>query len=103
MGVYSVLVEDQLKMRPPLGFIMCGDGMRHRIENNALPKSWVLELASSIREARKNVGVNPVHADARPMPTVRPASTTGAQLELGKSETRFAPSTETNCAPVSLL
>ena len=57
MGVYFLVIEDQLKVRPSHGFIVCGDGQRHRIENNALLRSWVLGLAGSIREARKSVGV----------------------------------------------
>jgi hypothetical protein len=33
MGVYFLLIEDQLKVRPSYGFIVLGDGTRHRIEN----------------------------------------------------------------------
>lgn len=70
MGVYFLLIEDQLKVRPSHGFIVLGDGMRHRIENDALLRSWVLGLAASVREARKRVGVpipvNPKPAQCRP-------------------------------------
>jgi CRISPR-associated exonuclease Cas4 len=34
MGVYFLLVEEQLRIRPSHGFIVCGDGSRHRIENS---------------------------------------------------------------------
>src|SRR4051794_36927764 len=33
MGVYFLLVKDRLKVRPTHGFIGCGAGTRHRIEN----------------------------------------------------------------------
>lgn len=70
MGVYFLLMEDQLKMRPSHGFIVLGDGTRHRIENDALLRSWVLDLARCIREARKDVGmaipVNPKPGQCRP-------------------------------------
>src|SRR5947209_1146254 len=29
MGVYFLLVEDQLRVKPPHGFIVCDDGTRH--------------------------------------------------------------------------
>jgi CRISPR-associated exonuclease Cas4 len=45
MGVYFLLIEDQLKVRPSHGFVVLGDGARHRIENDALLRSWVLGLA----------------------------------------------------------
>ena len=32
-GVYFLLVEEELRIRPTHGFIVCGDGTRHRIEN----------------------------------------------------------------------
>jgi CRISPR-associated exonuclease Cas4 len=70
MGVYFLLIEDQLKVRPTHGFVVLGDGARHRIENDALLRSWVLDLAGRIREARKNVGVsipvNPKPSQCRP-------------------------------------
>jgi CRISPR-associated exonuclease Cas4 len=70
MGVYFLLIEDQLKVRPSHGFIVCGDGTRHRIENDELLRSWVLGLAARVREARKNVGVpipvNPKPGQCRP-------------------------------------
>jgi CRISPR-associated exonuclease Cas4 len=65
MGVYFLLIEDQLKVRPSHGFIVLGDGTRHRIENDALLRSWVLGLAGRIRDARKNVGV-PIPVTPKP-------------------------------------
>jgi CRISPR-associated exonuclease Cas4 len=70
MGVYFILIEDQLKVRPTHGFVVLGDGARHRIENDQVLRSWVLELAARIREARKSVGmpitVNPKPGQCRP-------------------------------------
>jgi CRISPR-associated exonuclease Cas4 len=65
MGVYFLLIEDQLKVRPSHGFIVLGDGARHRIENDALLRSWVLGLVDRIREARKSVGV-PISVEPKP-------------------------------------
>jgi hypothetical protein len=49
LGVYFRLIEDQLKVRPSHGFVVLGDGTRHRIENDELLRSWVLDLAARIR------------------------------------------------------
>jgi CRISPR-associated exonuclease Cas4 len=57
MGVYFMLIEEAYGVRPPHGYVVLGDGTRHRIENDALLRSWVLGLADRIREARKNVSV----------------------------------------------
>jgi CRISPR-associated exonuclease Cas4 len=65
IGVYFVLIEDQLGVRPPHGFIVCGDGTRHRIENTAELRDWVLDLAERIREARRSVDV-PIRVNPRP-------------------------------------
>ncbi len=55
MGVYFLLIEDRLGARPPHGFIVTGDGGRHRIENDDALRAWVLELAGRIRAARAAV------------------------------------------------
>jgi CRISPR/Cas system-associated exonuclease Cas4 (RecB family) len=57
MGVYFLLIEDQLKVKPSHGFVVCGDGTRHRIENTAELRAWVLELAGQLRAARAAVKV----------------------------------------------
>lgn len=54
LGVYFLLIEDQLKVQPPHGFIVCGDGSRHRIENTPELRAWVLEVAAMMRGARAN-------------------------------------------------
>jgi CRISPR/Cas system-associated exonuclease Cas4 (RecB family) len=55
MGVYFLLVEEELRVRPPHGFVVTGNGTRHRVENTEELRAWVLELAGRIRAARANV------------------------------------------------
>ncbi len=63
MGCYFLLIEQELRIRPPHGFIVCGDGSRHQIDNTADLRAWVLELADQIRAARpavtEPISVNP--------------------------------------------
>jgi CRISPR-associated exonuclease Cas4 len=63
MGVYFALVEDQLNLRPSHSFIVCGDGTRHRIDNTAELRTWVVGMAGQIQAAREAVtepiAVNP--------------------------------------------
>ncbi len=70
MGVYFLLVEDQLRIRPTHGFIVCGDDSRHRIENDEGLRTWVLSLAAQIRVARAAVAVpipvRPMTGQCRP-------------------------------------
>jgi CRISPR-associated exonuclease Cas4 len=70
LGVYFLLIEEELRIRPSHGFIVCGDGTRHRIENTAELRAWVLELAGQIRAARAAVAqpipVRPAHGQCRP-------------------------------------
>ena len=65
MGVYFLLVEEELRIRPPHGFLVCGDGTRHRIDNSEELRRWVLELASQIRAARSSIR-EPIPADPKP-------------------------------------
>jgi hypothetical protein len=65
IGTYFLLIEDRLKVRPPHGFIVTGDGVRHRIENTAELRAWVLEVAGEIRQARAAVAV-PIRVNPRP-------------------------------------
>jgi CRISPR-associated exonuclease Cas4 len=70
MGCYFLLVEEELRIRPSHGFVVCGDGTRHRVENTDDLRTWVLELAGQIRAARKAltvpIPVNPVPGECRP-------------------------------------
>jgi CRISPR-associated exonuclease Cas4 len=70
LGGYFLLVEEQLRIRPSHGFIVCGDATRHRIENDAKLRAWVLDLAGQIRAARaavtQPITVNPMAGQCRP-------------------------------------
>ena len=65
IGTYFLLIEDRLKVRPPHGFIVTGDGVRHRIENTADLRAWVLDVAGQIRRARAAVAA-PIPVKPRP-------------------------------------
>lgn len=69
MGVYFLLIEEQLQVRPPHGFIVAGDGTRHRIDNTDGLRAWVLELVAGIRSARaaieQPIAVNPSPGQCR--------------------------------------
>jgi CRISPR-associated exonuclease Cas4 len=70
LGAYFLLIEEQLRIRPPYGFIVCGDGTRHRVENDPALRALVLDLAGQIRAARASVDqpipVHPVSSQCRP-------------------------------------
>jgi CRISPR-associated exonuclease Cas4 len=70
MGVYFLLIEDQMKVIPPHGFIVCGDGSRHCITNDQALRAAVLEMAGKVRAARADVAraipVQPVRGQCRP-------------------------------------
>jgi hypothetical protein len=55
MGVYFLLTEEHYRRRPAYGVIVCGDGTRHRVENDEALRKWVLQLAGCIRAARAEV------------------------------------------------
>ena len=69
MGAYFLLVEEETGIRPPYGFIVCGDGTRHKIDNTDELKAWVLDLAGQIRAARAAVAepipVTPLRGQCR--------------------------------------
>jgi hypothetical protein len=60
----------EIGVTPPHGFIVCGDGSRHRIDNTSELRAWVLELAGQVRAARAAVTVpipvNPKMGQCRP-------------------------------------
>jgi CRISPR-associated exonuclease Cas4 len=70
LGVYFLLIEDQLGVKPPHGFIVLGDGKRHQIDNTAELRAWVLDLAGRTRAARaaitQPIPVNPKPGQCRP-------------------------------------
>ena len=55
MGVCFLLIEDQFVVGPPNGFVVCGDGTRHRVENTAELRAWVLDVAGQTRAMRREV------------------------------------------------
>jgi CRISPR-associated exonuclease Cas4 len=65
MGVYFLLIEEELRIRPLYGYLVCGNGKRHRIDNSEELRNWVLELAGQIRSARTRV-IEPIPVDPKP-------------------------------------
>jgi len=65
LAVYLLLTEDRLGVKPTHGFVVCGDGTRHRVENTEDLRAWVLDLAGQIRAARKAVAV-PIPVNTKP-------------------------------------
>ena len=69
MASTSSCIEEETGVRPPHGFIVTGDGTRHRIENTDELRAWVLGVADQIRAARRQVAeiiqVNPPPAKCR--------------------------------------
>ena len=65
LGVYFLLVEEELRIRPPYGFLVCGDGTRHRVDNSEELRNWVLDLAGQIRTARARIK-EPIPVDPKP-------------------------------------
>ena len=70
LGVDFLLVEERFGVRPPHGFVVTGDGTRHRVENTAELRVWVLALADQIRAARvaaaTPIPVSPKPGQCRP-------------------------------------
>lgn len=55
LGVYFLLVEERFGVRPSHGFVVLGDGSRHRVENDAELRERVLRIAGQIRAARSRL------------------------------------------------
>lgn len=70
LWVYFLLMEEASGNPPPHGFLVCGDGTRHRVENTDELRTAVLDLVRQIRAARANVAkpipVAPVPGQCRP-------------------------------------
>ena len=52
LGVYLVLVEEHYEVRPPYGFVVLGNGWRHKIKNTEDLRNKVKAIAQAIRTAR---------------------------------------------------
>jgi CRISPR/Cas system-associated exonuclease Cas4 (RecB family) len=67
--VAFIVIKDQLGVRPTHGFVVLGDGSRHRIENTEKLRAWVLKVADQIRAARARIAqpipVNPTPGQCR--------------------------------------
>jgi CRISPR-associated exonuclease Cas4 len=55
LAVYFILLEQEYAVRPTHGFIVTGQGERHRMENTDQLRAWVLDIAAQIRAARRQV------------------------------------------------
>jgi CRISPR-associated exonuclease Cas4 len=68
MGTYFILIVDRLGVRPTHGFIVCGDGARHRIDNTEELRAWVLDLAGRFgrRGRGEMIPVEPTPRQCRP-------------------------------------
>ena len=70
LGVALLLVEEEFRVRPPHGFVITGDGTRHRIENTEELRAWVLAVARQIRAVRAAapapIPVSPKPGQCRP-------------------------------------
>ncbi|MGO9466338.1 MAG: PD-(D/E)XK nuclease family protein [Isosphaeraceae bacterium] len=65
MGCYFLLIEAEMRIRPSHGFVVCGNGTRHLVENTDDLRAWVIELAGQIRSARAAV-TQPIPVNPRP-------------------------------------
>jgi len=65
MGCYFLLIEEELRIRPTHGFIVLGDGTRHRVENTAELRASVLDIADQIRAAWAKLS-EPIAVNLRP-------------------------------------
>jgi hypothetical protein len=74
MGCYFLLIEEELRVRPPHGFFVLGDGRREKIDNTPELREWVLKLADEIRAgAPGDQRGNPRGAEGGPVPEMRDA------------------------------
>jgi CRISPR-associated exonuclease Cas4 len=80
MGVYFLLIEERYGVRPPHGYVVLGTGKRHRIDNDAKLRAWVLDLAGQIRTARARV-TEPIPVKPRP----GQCRSCGQRLECGQA------------------
>jgi CRISPR-associated exonuclease Cas4 len=80
LGVDFLVIEDQRGVRPTHGFVVTGDGQRHRVENTDALRARVLELAGQIRTARAQAAV-PIPVS----PTPRQCAPCGMRRQCGQA------------------
>ena len=56
-GVYFLLIEDELGVRPTHGFSVCRSGTRHRVDNSEALRTRVLERTDKIKTYRASISV----------------------------------------------
>lgn len=56
LGTYFILIETMYGEPPPYGFVVLGDGSRHKVENTEELRAEVLTIAEKIRERRRAIG-----------------------------------------------
>lgn len=66
LGAQLIVIEDVYGVKPPYGYIITGDDVRHRIENTPELRARVLEIADQIRAMRKHIDT--------PIPVKQPAA-----------------------------
>lgn len=66
LGVYFLLIESEMRKRPPHGFIVLGDGRREKIANTESLRQKVMKNARDMRRAAANPGrpLKPGHKNA---------------------------------------
>jgi CRISPR-associated exonuclease Cas4 len=80
LGVDFLVIEDRLRVKPSHGFIVTGDGARHRVENTENLRARVLGLAGQIRAARRAVDT-PIPVS----PTPRQCAPCGMRRQCGQA------------------
>ncbi len=55
LGVQLILIEEVHGKRPTHGYLVTGDGERHRIENTDELREWVLNEAEELRAAKREL------------------------------------------------
>jgi CRISPR-associated exonuclease Cas4 len=51
LGVYFLLIEEEFGLRPPHGYVVCGEGVRYRVDNTDALRHWVLATVERMRAA----------------------------------------------------
>jgi CRISPR-associated exonuclease Cas4 len=70
LGVTFLVIEDKFGVKPTHGFIITGDDVPHRVENDAELRALVLKLDAEMRAVKANplqaIPVNPVRGQCPP-------------------------------------
>ncbi len=55
LGAQLILIEEIYGTRPTHGYVVTGDGERHRIENSDELRAWVIKEAEELRQAKRKL------------------------------------------------